>query len=111
MTNNAVSPGQRGQPYDHSMFVPVVSYEPRSAPAYDHLREVVAMPRIVGRICNDAEPCYCITQQRTLVPDDQCAEWSDWRKRRFDPFKADQQAVAISQDQGKTVSSAIAAVQ
>lgn len=45
------------------------------------------MPRIVGRICPESEPCYCMTQQRTAVPDDMCTEWDDWRKRRFDPFK------------------------
>lgn len=97
MTSN--TPGQRGQPYDRAMFIPVVSYEPRSAPAYDHLREVVSMPRIVGRICPEDEPCYCMTQQRTAVPDDLCEEWSDWRKRRFDPFKSDQQTVVIASDQ------------
>lgn len=105
MTSN--SPGQRGQPYDKAMFVPVVSYEPRSAPAYDHLREVVTMPRIVGRICPESEPCYCMTQQRTAVPDDLCTEWDDWRKRRFDPFKPDPgQAVAsLDQAAAATVSS------
>lgn len=97
MTSN--SPGQRGQPYDRSMFIPVVSYEPRSAPAYDHLREVVSMPRIVGRICPEAEPCYCMTQQRTAVPDDLCTEWDDWRKRRFDPFKPDPGQAVASLDQ------------
>lgn len=93
----ATPPGQRGQSYDPAAFLPVVSYDPRSAPLYDHLREVVAMPRIVGRICHDEEPCYCITQQRTLVPDALCDEWNDWRRRRFDPFKPDPgQAVATA---------------
>ncbi|MDH4419198.1 MAG: zonular occludens toxin domain-containing protein [Acidovorax sp.] len=109
MTSNA--PGQRGQPYDSTMFIPVVSYEPRSAPAYDHLREVVAMPRIVGRVCDGDAPCYCITQQRTAVPDDQCDEWNDWRKRRFDPFKPDQQTLAIAADQTSSVVSAVASSQ
>lgn len=89
------SSGQRGQPYDVAAFLPVVSYDPRSAPLYDHLREVVTMPRIVGRICPEDEPCYCMTQQRTAVPQQLCDEWDDWRRRRFDPFKPDPgQAVA-----------------
>ncbi|PJI98095.1 zona occludens toxin [Acidovorax sp. 69] len=103
MTSNG--PGQRGQSYDSTMFIPVVSYEPRSAPAYDHLREVVTMPRIVGRVCPDAEPCYCMTQQRTAVPADLCDEWDDWRRRRFDPFKPDG-GTLLASDQRSSVSEA-----
>lgn len=103
MTSNG--PGQRGQPYDKAMFVPVVSYEPRSAPAYDHLREVVSMPRIVGRICPESEPCYCMTQQRTAVPDDLCTEWDDWRKRRFDPFKPEAGTMLASDQRPSAVES------
>lgn len=103
MTHN----GQRGQPYDSTLFIPVVSYEPRSAPAYDHLREVVAMPRIVARICHEGEDCFCMTQQRTAVPDDQCEEWSDWRKRRFDPFKPDHPQAIANAAATPTVSAAL----
>lgn len=103
MTNN----GQRGQPYDSTLFIPVVSYEPRSAPAYDHLREVVAMPRIVARICHEGEPCYCMTQQRTAVPDDLCEEWHDWRKRRFDPYKPDHPQAIANATPTPTVSAAL----
>ncbi|MBN9330127.1 MAG: hypothetical protein ABT03_02920 [Comamonas sp. SCN 67-35] len=78
-----------GKPYDVSEFVPVVSYEPRSAPIYDALRQVVTMPRIVGQICVGEADCYCMTQQGTRVNDAACAEWADMSRRRFDPYKPD----------------------
>lgn len=104
------SSGQRGQPYDPAAFLPVVSYDPRSAPLYDHLREVVTMPRIVGRICPDDEPCYCMTQQRTAVPQQLCDEWDDWRRRRFDPFKPEA-GTMLAADQRPSVAESLASAQ
>lgn len=85
---SSAAPGG-GKPYDVAEFVPVVSYEARSAPAYDALRQVVSMPRIVGQICIGGTDCYCITQQGTRVNDAACVEWADIARRRFDPFKPD----------------------
>lgn len=83
------SPGAAGQPYDVAAFVPVVSYEPRSAPIYDGLRQVLVMPRIVGQVCTESSGCYCITQQGTRVDPGACAEWADMTRRRFDPYRSD----------------------
>jgi len=49
-------------PYDATAFIPRLSSKPETAPAYDHLRVVVAMPLVVGGMCVDGE-CKCITQQ------------------------------------------------
>jgi zona occludens toxin len=56
--------------------VPRLSAEPESAPRYDHLREVVEMPRVVGGYCI-GDRCRCFTQQRTDpgISQAECRAW------------------------------------
>lgn len=49
---------------DRVDFIPRVSGKPESAPAYDHLRVIVAMPVVRGGMCV-GEKCKCITDQGT----------------------------------------------
>lgn len=66
-------------------FVPMVSGYPESASAYEHLRQVVSMPRVAGAICMK-EKCVCYTQQGTNAGLDnmQCRSWL--RSPYFDPY-------------------------
>ncbi|MBP7610110.1 MAG: zonular occludens toxin [Steroidobacteraceae bacterium] len=66
-------------------FAPRVSDQPLSAPAYDHLRKVVAMPRVVGGYCI-GNNCQCQTQQGTQaeISDEACRAWV--ARRPFDPY-------------------------
>lgn len=59
--------------YEMTAYIPRLAARPETAPAYDHLREVVVMPRVVGGICT-AAGCDCYTQQSTRaeIPDDAC---------------------------------------
>jgi len=70
---------------DRVDFIPRISNKPESAPAYDHLRLIVAMPVVSGAICiNDA--CTCITSQGSdpgLSPAE-CAAWA--KNRPFNPY-------------------------
>ena len=61
---------------DRSDFIPRVSAKPESAPAYDHIRVVVAMPVVVGGWCQGVT-CRCITQQGTNagLSDAECGRW------------------------------------
>lgn len=61
---------------DRIAWIPRVSTRPESAPAYDSIRQVVAMPVIVGGICN-AKGCKCLTQQATDagLTDRECRDW------------------------------------
>jgi len=69
----------------------VASFKPRiasrddSAPAYDALRVVVNMPRVVGGYCQ-GKRCKCITQQNTSagLSNDECRAWL--REPPFDPY-------------------------
>lgn len=73
--------------YNWAAFVPRVAHEPWSAPAFDHLRQVVSMPRIVGALCVNGH-CKCMTQQRTVALEgESCRAWIDHRP--FDPYKPD----------------------
>lgn len=69
-----------------SSFVPRVYVEPNTAPAYDHLRQVVVMPRIVGGYCI-GQACKCITQQNTDagIGSAACRDWL--RNPPFDPYR------------------------
>lgn len=93
--SNQVAPGATGDPhqgqrYDSTIFTPVVSYEPRSAPAYDHLRQIVAMPRVIGGICFGQE-CQCWAQQAVRVlSSGECGQWM--HNPRFDPYRPDRPA-------------------
>lgn len=82
-----VDSGGTGGGYDWASFVPRVGYEPRSAPAYDSIRQVVSMPRVVGGYCV-GDSCTCYAQRGAAVmwgPD--CHQWL--HSPRFDPFTPD----------------------
>ena len=74
--------------YDTTAFIAPVSNKPESAPAYDALRVVVAMPQIMGGLCM-GERCKCFTQQVTDVglSDKECREWM--ANRPFNPYAPD----------------------
>jgi zona occludens toxin len=57
-------------------FTPRLSNDPGSAPAYDHLRVVRVMPRVVGGFCRDGV-CRCFTQQGTdpAIGNEACRAW------------------------------------
>lgn len=70
---------------DRVDWTPRVSFRPESAPAYDHLRIVTAMPVVTGAICiNDA--CQCQTQQGTDagLTSSECRAWT--KNRPFNPY-------------------------
>lgn len=68
-------------------FRPRIAAEPNSAPAYDELRKVVAMPRIQGGYCQ-AGACRCYIQGglRAPIDDKACYEWL--KAPPFDPYYA-----------------------
>lgn len=68
-------------------FVPRLSGQPDSAPAYDHLRKVMVMPRIVGGFCQ-GELCRCYNQQNTSagITVAECRAWL--KATPFDPYRA-----------------------
>lgn len=77
------------QAYDPTSFVPRVSYEPLSAPAYDAIRVIVNMPIIIGGVCFKGE-CKCYTQQGTDsgISSRECKTIVD--RPRFDPYTVQQ---------------------
>jgi len=77
---------------DRTAWLPRISSRPESAPAFDQLRQVRAMPVVAGAMCN-AKGCRCVTQQGTNagLSDDECRAWL--ANPPFDPYtapKADQ---------------------
>lgn len=78
---------QAGNEYDPAAFVPRVSYEPLSAPAYDQIRQVVAMPVIAGGACFKGV-CKCYTHQGsdTGLTHKECEKWI--KSPPFDPYRA-----------------------
>ena len=74
-------------------FMPRLSHDPGSAPAYDHLRQVKVMPRIVGGFCRDGV-CRCFTQQGTDpgVPEQACAAFI--ASPPFDPYREEERQPA-----------------
>jgi zona occludens toxin len=72
--------------YDAAAFIPRISNKPESAPAYDHLRKVVAMPQVVGGYCI-GEDCKCITNQGsdTGLSSSECRSWIS--NPPFDPYR------------------------
>lgn len=71
---------------DRVAFIPRVSNKPESAPAYDHLRNIVAMPVVVGGVCM-GEKCKCYTAQATDagLTAAECRTWL--ANPPFDPYK------------------------
>ncbi|MDX7728752.1 zonular occludens toxin domain-containing protein [Aeromonas caviae] len=74
------------EPDIREQFIPRVYGEPATAPAYDHLRQVVTMPFIAACIA-DADRCLCYTQQMTKVDmtDSQCRQHAT--RGVFDPYR------------------------
>jgi len=72
--------------YDPTAFFPRASSKPESAPAYDHLRVVVAMPIISGGICM-GQKCKCLTNQGTDsgLSSEECKIWIEHRP--FNPYQ------------------------
>jgi len=71
-------------------YIPRLSHQPNSAPAFDELRRVVNMPRIAGAICN-SERCICVTEQGTNagLSTDECRNWMD--NPPYDPYTVQRQ--------------------
>lgn len=71
--------------YDTAAWTPRVSSRPESAPLYDHLRQVVSMPIVVGGYC-DGPVCKCITQQGTDsgLSATECRNWTI--NKPFNPY-------------------------
>lgn len=81
----AAPAGAQHQIDDRVDWIPRISNRPESAPAYDHLRVVVAMPIVTGAICIN-DKCKCLTNQGTdagLSPDE-CRTWT--QHRPFNPY-------------------------
>lgn len=62
---------------------------PETAAAYDHLRVVTVMPRIVGGWCVVGGACRCYTQQGTdpNITPQACAQWI--AQPPFDPYRVE----------------------
>jgi zona occludens toxin len=91
-TSAAPPAGAQRQIDDRVDWIPRISNRPETAPAYDHLRVVVAMPIVTGAICIN-DKCKCLTNQGTnagLSPDE-CRAWTT--NRPFNPY-----AVAASEN-------------
>jgi len=90
---------------DRVDFIPRVSNKPESAPAYDHLRVIVAMPQVVGGYCI-GEECKCITNQGSDagLSSSECRRWIS--NPPFDPYRKDQpvQSRVDQSSPGQTVS-------
>lgn len=71
---------------DRIDWIPRVSMRPESAPAYDHLRQVVVMPRVVGGVIM-GNRARCYTQQGTDagIPERDCRAWL--ANPPFDPYR------------------------
>jgi zona occludens toxin len=71
---------------DRIDWIPRVSNRPESAPAFDHLRQVVVMPVVVGGYCQGGE-CRCINQQGTNagLSSADCQRWLE--NPPFDPYR------------------------
>ena len=96
----AVAPAKLGYIDDRVDFVPRVSSVPESAPAYDAVRQIVAMPVVAGGVCKGGD-CKCYTQQGTVVQSmtsDACKTWMD--APPFDHYAA---PVSRSAAAGKTL--------
>ncbi|SFD87176.1 zonular occludens toxin domain-containing protein [Paracidovorax konjaci] len=78
-------------------FLPRLSDRPWTAPAYDQLRKVVAMPLITGAMCiNDACKCYAGGSRLLDVSSDACRQWAI--DRPFNAYVAQQSAEAGQSD-------------
>jgi len=87
IVNASASPGAAVHVgYDLAQFIPVVSSHPESAPAYDQLRKVVVMPKVVGGYCVDGV-CKCVNNQGTdaRISNRECQDYVN--NPPFDPYR------------------------
>lgn len=72
-------------PNEINDFIPRISGKPWTAPAYDHLRQVVAMPHVISAICI-GDDCKCYGHQTRLIdmPSKDCKIWA--RDKPFNPY-------------------------
>lgn len=99
-TSSAPPPAQKFLD-DRVDFVPRMTIKPESAPAYDSLRVVVAMPVVSGGICRGSK-CLCVTQQGTSagLSSEDCKAWME--NRPFNPYaKPEAAQEAISRPDGR----------
>lgn len=79
--------GTAGPIDDRVDWTPRSSSRPESAPAYDSLRVVVAMPVVVGGYCQ-GDRCVCMDQQGrdSRLTSTECRDWI--KNPPFNPYKA-----------------------
>lgn len=82
---------------DRVAFTPRISYKPETAPAYDHLRVVVAMPVVMGAVCVNAR-CQCFTAQGSDsgLSSAECLTWA--KSPPFNPYLSVEKPLAGSQN-------------
>lgn len=75
---------------DRVAWIPRISSRPETAPAFDELRKVVAMPRIAGAVVM-GKRVRCVTQQGTDagVSEAECRQWM--ANPPFDPYTLEKQ--------------------
>lgn len=89
-------PLQVAKPYSDEAFIPRNLNRPESAPAYDELRQVTAMPIIAGCIASSRK-CLCYTQQGTpieLIQEEYCRKTAD--NPEFNPYASPQNQQAAT---------------
>ncbi|WP_448676460.1 zonular occludens toxin family protein [Delftia acidovorans] len=75
-------------PDERVAFIPRLSDRPWTAPAYDEIRRVVAMPLITGAMCIN-DHCVCFNGSRRLL-DVSSAACDEWRiQRPFNPYDSE----------------------
>lgn len=89
VTTQQISLQNSQQPVEidlREQFIPRLAGQPNTAPAYDALRVVKAMPVVAACIADDKR-CWCYTQQMTKVDmsDGQCRERVS--RGEFDPYR------------------------
>lgn len=88
-TSAPKSSHEAGPPDERVAFMPRLSDRPWTAPAYDHLRVVVRMPRITSAICvNDDCVCFHDREKLLEVSAEQCKYWAVHKP--FNPYVADE---------------------
>lgn len=82
-------------------FLPRISGRPWTSPAYDDLRQVVAVPHITGAMCV-GDDCRCYAGDRRLldVGPKECRDWADTRP--FNPYLSAETGPAIGQPQARS---------
>lgn len=66
-------------------YVPRISNRPETAPNFDHLRQIVNMPQVVGAMCTKTR-CKCVTNQGTDagLSEQECRAWL--KNPPFNPY-------------------------